>query len=167
MGQYFKIINQTKKQYLEPFDMPSSERFPTLIQNDFMCRMVTWLVCRSENQAYLRAQNKGFYSQRFMGAWYGDAVDVVGDYDEEDLCYTAKQTYENITTKVMAMALENDQYLLDEFVAQAKTDTRHFLLLAEMGMLEPCSDAVNQQLNVHFGSDWQWKSKYYEVKNCL
>jgi hypothetical protein len=53
MGQYFKIINQAKRQYLEPFSMRSRERFPAIFEAEEMTRSISWLVCTSSNPSWL------------------------------------------------------------------------------------------------------------------
>ena len=159
MGQSCKIINQRKQQYLDTSTIPSSSRFPSLIRNAVMCRAVTWLVCSSENYAYKEAQEKGYYSQQYMGAWFGDEVEVIGDYDEEEFCYLVRSEYQNIDAEAMAMILENDEDLLQEFLERAKSESHYFYILAKVGLLEHCSKQILYHLDKYFGNNW--KVKFY------
>ena len=161
MGRYFKIINRSTMQYIEPFHMPSSERFPGILCNELVCKLVTWLVCGSTNWSYLQVRNSGFYSRKYLGAWHNHAVDIIGDYDEESLCQTVRDEYQDITTEALAMLFENDVELLDRFARKATGSSDNFRTLAEIGILEHCPPAVTFHLAGQFGA--RWKDRYYKV----
>jgi hypothetical protein len=72
MGQYFKIVNRAKQQYLEPFSMRSSEKFPSLMGDEEMTRSISWLVCTSTNPRWLELRNKNERTKRLLGSWSGE-----------------------------------------------------------------------------------------------
>ncbi len=49
MGQYFKVVNHAKREYLEPFNMCSSANFPSLLGARETTSAISWLVCTSTN----------------------------------------------------------------------------------------------------------------------
>ena len=161
MGEYFKIINQAKKQYLEPFSMPCSERFPSIISNDLMCRLITRLVCGSENAAYNHLKEVGFYTRKHLGGWYTNAIEIIGDYGDEEFCRTVAVEYQDITSEAIAMLLENDASTLEEWTD--KFADVHFRWLAEVDLLEHCPENVRYQRVKHFGP--KWKDKYHKERS--
>jgi hypothetical protein len=69
MGQYFYVVNLTKKQYLHPHDFEEGLKlgeFP-----DTLALL-----------SYLLSDSYGFVKHSLIGAWKGDSVQVAGDYSE-------------------------------------------------------------------------------------
>ena len=162
MGEYFIVANFGKEQFLNPWKIPSSERFPSIITNSYMSTAIAWLVCGSNNSWYSQVKERGFYLKRYMGSWYGDELDIVGDHDEEDLYSAIHNEFQDITIEVFAMLLEEREYWLEELVKEAKKSSYCFEPLAEVGLLEHCAGHITFQLVSHFGKDW--KETYYKNK---
>jgi hypothetical protein len=69
MGQYFYVVNLTKKQYLHPHDFEEGLKlgeFP-----DTLALL-----------SYLLSDSYGFVKHSLIGAWKGDSVQIAGDYSE-------------------------------------------------------------------------------------
>jgi hypothetical protein len=182
MGQDFTIINRQKKQYLDPFSMPSSTSFPSIILNPLMCQLVTWLVCTSTNDRYARVKVRGYYTRKHLGAWNGDSIEVIGDYDEEDLSHHVHNRrpgheYEDIAPEAIAMLIENDPDMIEEWVTDARQSGLGFKFLASIGKLEYSPETLTDQLAANFGEDWRsivvdlssagsyerWRDRYSKV----
>ena len=156
MGQYFRIINESKEQYLEPFSMPCSERFPNLISNALMTRCITWLVCSSNNSRFTGLKDKKYYSEKYLGLWSGDKIEIIGDYDEEDLSRDVNEYYRDITREVIAMLFENDDELIEQYI----TEPAFFMFLAEVALLDKSPKNLINRLNKTCGKEW--RQQYYK-----
>jgi len=97
MGQYFKIVNKTKKQVLEPMTFNSGCKHGEIIAN-------------SSNGSVLQALghlittcDRGWGEKDIKGTWAGDEIIMVGDYHESELydkSYNARW-YKDISEEVM------------------------------------------------------------------
>jgi hypothetical protein len=97
MGQYFKIVNLDKREYLAP--------------DDFGVEMKLNLGWEELNQAFIYLLAQGFHPEhgwqhdsenKYLGRWAGDRVIVIGDYDESGLYGKLKsEKYKNISRDVM------------------------------------------------------------------
>ena len=82
MGQYFYIVNTTKKQYLHPHDFNDG-----LKMGEF-ARTLDLL-------AYLLADSQSYVKSDLVGMWKGDSIVITGDYSPVQ--YTADgTTYHNL-----------------------------------------------------------------------
>jgi hypothetical protein len=68
MGQYFIVANFGKEQFLNPWKIPCSERFPSIINNLYMSTAIAWLVCGSNNAWYSQVKERGFYIKKYSGS---------------------------------------------------------------------------------------------------
>jgi hypothetical protein len=162
VGEYFIVANFGKEQFLNPWKIPSSERFPSIITNSYMSTAIAWLVCGSNSSWYNQVKKRGFYLRKYLGSWYGDKLDIVGDSDEEDLYGSIRNEFQDITIEVFAMLLEERDYWFEELIEEAKKDSYYFTPLAEVGLLEHCASHITFQLASHFGKEW--KETYYNSK---
>ena len=76
MGQYFKLINLDKKEYVSPYDIDGVGKLWEWMANINECGVITLLL-----------------SER----WAGDRVALVGDYDESKLYDIASTEYKNVS----------------------------------------------------------------------
>lgn len=106
MGQYFLIANKCRKEFLDPFVIPASEKFPKILSSHFIQSALTLLVCGSSNRKYVDLKKSAFYTSKYLGAWYGQKVDILGDNDEEDESKIVRNNYKNISIEVIAMLIE-------------------------------------------------------------
>lgn len=93
MGQYFRAVNVSKKEYVNPWDMGGGAKLWEWCANT-IAGIFPYL---------LRKSNEGgggdcdFANAQYAGRWAGDKVYVVGDYDESKLYKTAEEEYTNIS----------------------------------------------------------------------
>ena len=155
MGQYFKIVNRTRREYLEPFSMRSSEKFPSLMGSEEMSRSITWLVCTSLNPRWLSLKNTNDRTRRLVGSWAGDEIEIIGDSAEEEFSHLVKREYSDISFEIVATLFDFDPEYLDDAFAQL---TEWPPLLEQLGMLmllnEP-PEALLGKLKVAFPGGWE------------
>ncbi len=137
--------------------MPCSERFPSMINNNLMTRCVTWLVCSSTGSHYNELKQKKHYSNQYLGFWYGDQIQIIGDYEEE-LSHSVNENYKDITLEVIAMLFENDDELIQEYIE----DSCFFDFLAEVALLDNAPMNLIFTLSASYGKEW--KQEYYKRK---
>jgi len=82
MGQYFQIVNLTKKEYLDPHKCASGLKFFELLAADPPTKILGFL---------LRLSNEGgggdidTTGKKYVGRWAGDSIVIVGDYDRSNI----------------------------------------------------------------------------------
>ena len=115
MGQYFKVINTDKKEYLTPHDFGSGLKFFEFTMDS--CGILAGL-------AHLLGQSSdpsgmGAVDPEITGRWVGDHVVIIGDYDASDLYNTAYDTYDNISDTVINH-MAKDQYVRDAMMTRMR-----------------------------------------------
>ena len=96
MGQYFRVVNKTKREYVSPWDIGGGAKL--------------WEWCANHTAGIfpylLRKSNEGGGGDiqsdnlQFAGRWAGDEVYLVGDYDKSNLYETAESQYHNISKEL-------------------------------------------------------------------
>lgn len=122
MGQYFKIVNVKKKQYLNPYMFGDGLKLM-----EFTCSRFGVLSGLSILLADGNGRGGGdLHSENpIVGSWAGDNIVIAGDYaddgnflpaDKQDvnLYQVASEEGEDISLKVLD-ALFDDRFFLDEF----------------------------------------------------
>jgi hypothetical protein len=77
MGQYFKLVNLDKKEFVSPYDIGGVAKLWEWMANENECGVITLLL---------------------SGRWAGDRVVLVGDYDKSNLYEIAEKKYKNISS---------------------------------------------------------------------
>src|SRR6266702_2328052 len=93
MGQYFRAVNVSKKEFVSPWDIGG------------LAKLWEWCVNKEAGifPYLLRKSNEtggGDISDpdlKYAGRWAGDEVYLVGDYDESDLYEKAGNEFTNIS----------------------------------------------------------------------
>ncbi len=93
MGQYFRAVNVSKKEYVDSWDIGG------------LAKLWEWCANREAGifPYLLRESSEGGGGDinnpnaEYAGRWAGDEVYLVGDYDESELYQKAKQEYTNIS----------------------------------------------------------------------
>ncbi len=106
MGQYWKVVNLDKKQYLDPWDLDTGAKLWEQLANPNTGRALIMLLAPLP-----RKRGGGDLDPNpMLGAWTGDRIVMVGDYSEDSdfpecpipfgELYRILETYENISPKV-------------------------------------------------------------------
>jgi hypothetical protein len=106
-------VNVTKKEFVSPWDIGG------------LGKLFEWCVNRQAGIfPYLlrKSSQRGggdiqFAHPQFAGRWAGDAIYLIGDYDQSRLFQTAKATYRNISRELATeynLFIEVDEYKLAE-----------------------------------------------------
>ncbi len=155
MGQYYKIINRNKQQYLDPFSMRSSERFPALLEAEEMTRSICWLVCTSANPYWLELKRKNARTNRLVGSWAGDLIEIIGDTNEEDLSHHVMSKFDNISYEIVATLFDfNPDYMNGAIQQLVECPS----LLEQLGMLMMLSvppTGLEERLKIVFPNGWE------------
>ena len=115
MGQYYKVVNKTKKEFLDPHSFGHGAKLM-----EFVCDAEGML----QSLAILLAEGNGrgggdFSSDNpLIGSWSGDEITIVGDYADSGL-YDIAKTYKDIGNDAYNMLLEDD-YLKERLESKDK-----------------------------------------------
>ena len=113
MGQYYLIINKTKKQYLNPHRFGDGLKLLEFGPSGRGTMYALALLLRQSDEG-----GGGDYpgENPVVGSWAGDEIAIVGDYDSSRLFQTADEEYEEMSAKVWPAMLE-DSWARDEMKA--------------------------------------------------
>jgi hypothetical protein len=89
MGQYFKIANLDKKEYLCTWDVGSGAKFKEILFNN-MARIVPYLLRKSDESGGGDIHN--FEELQYCGRWACDRIVIIGDYDNSNLYEQINET---------------------------------------------------------------------------
>ncbi|HEX5443206.1 MAG TPA: hypothetical protein VFW87_05230 [Pirellulales bacterium] len=125
MGEYFKIVNPAKKEYIDALNFGEGiKRRGILLGKHGLA--VGCLVCRGAGKGEL------------FGSWAGDDVFIAGDEHppnewgittatperpDRNLNQMARDEYEDISYKAIVMLCEFDSSMIEEFAKKASTDS--------------------------------------------
>jgi hypothetical protein len=96
MGQYFKIVNENKKEVVNPWKLGGGAKFFEWLYNN-QARVLIWLVRKSNETG--GGDIDDFTTYQTLGRWAGDRITLIGDYDESRLWDTADE-FTDISTLV-------------------------------------------------------------------
>jgi len=80
MGQYFKVINKTKKEFLSCYDVDYGAKFLESISGSYP-RLLFFLLRQSDEGG----GGDIAANTNMAGHWAGDEISIVGDYDSSGL----------------------------------------------------------------------------------
>ena len=156
MGQYFLIANQNKQQFIDPFRLPVSEKIPALLNSDLINSLLPYLIVGSQNRQYLKFKEAGYYTQKYLGAWFGDPVDLLGDYDEEEQSRIVRSEYENISIEISAIVFELKLDLMYLILEETESGSRCWLeLIRAVADLDHPPASLLHGLKELFGGSWK------------
>jgi len=96
MGQYFLIVNETKKEYINPMNLGGGLKLWELTANREV-RILPFLLRQSSSSG--GGDIKKHY--KYAGRWAGDRIVVVGDYDKSKLYERASKRFKEISKEVI------------------------------------------------------------------
>jgi hypothetical protein len=103
MGQYFKLINDTKKEQINSWDLASEDRFGGAkfwewFYNRYN-RILIWLLRESDGSGGGDIVGYDNTPYETLGRWAGDKITLIGDYDESKR-WKNTENYEDISRLV-------------------------------------------------------------------
>ncbi len=123
MGQYYKIVNLDKKEFLEPHDFDDGAKLMEFGLSGMGVMSGLAILLADGNGlglGELRSENP------IIGSWKGDRIVVAGDYSEkmvkgtkENVYNYANQHFKNVSAETLA-ALLDDRYYKKETEAKFK-----------------------------------------------
>lgn len=128
MGQYYYIVNVTKKQYLHPHEFNTGLKLREIAYDSFGVLTGLALLLADGNG---RGGGDFDSTSKLIGSWAGDKIVITGDYADDtyltkaqkkkyqNLCDLATNKYKNISKNVLALMLE-DQYLRNKLCKEIK-----------------------------------------------
>jgi hypothetical protein len=164
MGQYFKIVNPTKKQYLDPGHFDENNKASGYMLG-VHAAAVAVLVCKP-----LDVPAHDRYGS-LEGTWFGDALYAAGDDNGEpnpecmvtvtpeapdrNLNQMAEQEFEDISYRAIAMLCEGRDYYADLF-AMRVAGMWGDALLVHLGnvVFQLGCDPLRKALERVLGVDW-------------
>lgn len=96
MGQYYLVVNKTKKQYLRPHNLNDGAKFMELVGGTTP-QVMAFLMVQSDGEG----GGDGNRQLSLRGSWAGDNITIVGDYDSSNLYSDAREDYENISLEAL------------------------------------------------------------------
>ena len=93
MGQYFRAVNVTKKEYVDPWDLGGVAKLWEWCVNKW-AGIFPYLLRKSNERG---GGDITHAEVQYAGRWAGDKVFLVGDYDKSGLFDKAKDAFTNIS----------------------------------------------------------------------
>ena len=120
MGQYYKVVNTTKKQVMIPHSFGSGAKLMEF-SSDGMSIMQGLAILLADGNG--RGGGDLNSSNPIVGSWAGDQIVVAGDYADEGKfvdgetknLYEVSETYEDISFKVIKTLCEDSWYRQDYY----------------------------------------------------
>lgn len=124
MGQYYLIVNLTKKQFLHPHKFGDGLKLMEFGGSGSGTMLGLAVLLASGNG---RGGGDLHSENPIIGTWAGDKIVIAGDYDDEgkfvrgkrNLFFVAEEKYEDISAKVIE-ALMDDSYYKNNFLESYK-----------------------------------------------
>jgi hypothetical protein len=124
MGQYYKVVNTTKKQTLSPYAFGSGAKLMEFTSDGGTIMQGLGILLADGNgrgSGDLNSNNK------IVGSWAGDSIVIAGDYADEgrftkhenNNLYEESKGYKDVSLEVIE-ALMDDNYWEDEFYRKWK-----------------------------------------------
>lgn len=95
MGQYFLIVNLTKKEYLDPHNLGGGLKLWEICANSVL-NVLGFLLRKSSEGGGDDIQK----DYKNAGRWAGDRIVVIGNYDKSKLYDKARQEFTEITAEI-------------------------------------------------------------------
>ena len=97
MGQYFYIVNLTKREYIDPHRLDCGLKLIEIVANDLL-NVLGRLLRQSSETGGGDIQKKDY---RTAGRWAGNRIVIVGDYDASGIYERARKGFEDISREII------------------------------------------------------------------
>ena len=153
MGQYFLVVNTDKKQFIDAWKF--GEGVETLqAVSGYHAQAVALLTCRMDQVRDT--------AESLLGSWSGDNVIAAAEYAstgnnaEHNLYKTARDEFEDISYKALAMLCDTHESVCWELAEKVSTP-RYEKLIYHLGntIEEAGCISLEQALNEVIGANWK------------
>lgn len=112
IGQYWLIINEDKKEYIEAHTFGDGIKLMEF--GCSQCGTLTGLTLLLADETTNGRGNGDFRGdgKDILGRWHGDRIKIVGDYGDDGLYKQAHKEWDDISKSVLATIVQ-DEYVLD------------------------------------------------------
>ncbi len=108
MGQYFKVVNKTKKEYLSPYTFGNGAKMWEIVSSGKGVLQGLGLLLAEGH--YIDGDETPTHKS-LIGRWVGDSITMVGDYAKSELYHKCeKSPYKDISMDV-ARELYKDSWI--------------------------------------------------------
>jgi hypothetical protein len=170
MGQYFKIINPVKRQYIDASRFNENVKASGVLYGNHSIA-VALLVCNFEQVCLSNGKPNHHYGE-LAGSWFADPIIIAGDdhgrpdmfgiktsteeNPERNLNRMATEEFENISYRAIAMICEGRSGFAEEIAEEAINSLRPESYLVHYGnvVFSVGCVALEQALAKFFGDDW-------------
>ncbi|CAM1340937.1 hypothetical protein [Tenacibaculum amylolyticum] len=169
MGQYFKIVNVSKKQFIDIGDLGENNKL------GFIGKGLNGIVLGRLLTSSGKVWGNDFYKvfgdpnsdKIYIGVWAGDKIVIAGDYDDADtngvktstfddsnrnLYDMVESEYENITDDIIKW-LANDEETAEMLAKRAERNSKLLQKLSNLVFIDKNSQ-MKESLEKILGSDW-------------
>ena len=102
MGQYFLVVNTTKREFLHPHKFGDGFKLMEFGCSSLGTMTALALLLRQSSETGGGDWTPEHYGgeNELVGSWVGDSLVIVGDYDESGLFDTALNDYRDISSRI-------------------------------------------------------------------
>lgn len=103
MGQYFKVVNLDKKEYLHPHKFGDGLKLLEFGCSSHSTLTALTLLLRKSNESGggdIQIEND------MIGSWAGDRIVIIGDYDKSKLYEKCEKEFTDISDKIRDVMIE-------------------------------------------------------------
>ena len=142
MGQYFLVVNTTKKEYLHPHRFGEGLKFMEFTLDGFgVMHGLAHLLAQSSDGVHMD-------NPEITGRWIGDHVVIVGDYDDSGIFDAAYESNDyNDISQAVIQHIGRDSYV------QSELCERHAFGGGDHGVSVFVNGASVELPNLHHDSD--------------
>ena len=176
MGQYFKIVNASKKEFIDICDLGENNKFYYVGQGLNGIALGRLLMSGGDDwtEDFYRVYGHPKKDRLYFGAWAGDKIVIAGDYDQADT-NGIKSSFEDGTTPNLYDRVELDNeykditleviewlakhhYTANMLVERAKIDLDLLKILSDLVFIKK-QRLIEKSLVELIGPDWTKKLK--------
>lgn len=99
MGQYYLVVNKTKKEYLYPHEFGSGLKALEFLPDGRVTAGLGILLLKTDGSGGGDLHS----DSSLIGSWAGDEIYIVGDYDSSKLYQLAEKKYKDISKNVVEL----------------------------------------------------------------
>lgn len=181
MGQYFKIVNPAKKQFIDASRFNENVKASGVLYG-YHAAAVAFLVCNIE-QVRDGWGNPIYNFGELAGSWCGDAVFIVSDdhgkadefgiktsteqNPDRNLYWMAKEEFEEISYKAIAMLCNGREKIAEEMARRAAASVSPDSGLVDLGnvVFYVGCEPIERALAKEYGVEWVSRYKNAWVKH--